>query len=334
MRSKRLGIFARGAAASVAIALALTASNDVAVAQTPPAAASPPKPLSESLTGLAKAEYEAGKVLYGDKDYPNAIVKFERAYELARDPRLLWNVAVCEKNLRRYARMLATIKRYRAEAASMMTDAERAQSDEIVKTVQQFVSALKVSASEAGADVFVDDEKVGTTPLAEPVIVDVGVRKIRVAKQGFKDGLVSQPVAGGGELAVDVRLEKELHRGRLVVQAGESDLIALDGSVVGKGRWEGTVASGGHTLRVTAPGMATHQSEPAVKDGETRRIDVTLNPLPKADAGRALVWIIGGVALATATVVTSAVLFKPTKAPGIEGNINPGSVQLSFGGKR
>ena len=69
----------------------------------PPAAAPAVKPLSESLSGLAIAEYEAAKILYGDKDYPNAIVKFERAYELSKVPRLLFKIAVCKKILRRFA---------------------------------------------------------------------------------------------------------------------------------------------------------------------------------------------------------------------------------------
>src|SRR4051812_25337068 len=101
---------ARLASALIAAACA-TFSASAAFAQAPPAAgATAAKPLSESLSGMAKAEYEAGKILYADKDYANAIVKFQHAFEISHEPRLLWNVAVCEKNLRRYARMLAAIQ--------------------------------------------------------------------------------------------------------------------------------------------------------------------------------------------------------------------------------
>jgi PEGA domain len=305
-------------------------------AETPgsPAPAAPVVPLSESLTGLAKAEYEGGKVLYGDKDYANAIVKFQRAYEISTDPRLLWNIAVCEKNLRRYSKMLATIKRYQKEAGPRLTDDEKARAAEIVTTVAQFVSALTVTVNEEGADVFIDDEKVGTTPLAAPVTVDVGTRNVRVVKAGFKTETVPKPIPGGGALALDVRLEKEIHRGRLLVVAGPEDLILLDGKPVGKGRWEGAVKSGGHQVRVTAQGMAAYQSEAVVQDTQTRRIEVTLNPLPKTDGTKTILWIVGGAVLATGAAVGGAFLFKPSKAAEVEGSIAPGNVQLSFGGRR
>ncbi|MFT3776536.1 MAG: PEGA domain-containing protein [Minicystis sp.] len=306
----------------------------------PPPPAAPPsgapaapavKPLAETLTGMAKAEYEAGRILYADKDYANAIVKFQRAHELSNDPRLLWNIAVCQKNLRRYSKMLDTIRRYRKEAAAMLTDEDRTQAAEIIKTVETFVSALKLRANEDGAEVFVDDEKVGTTPLAEPVFVDVGIRKIKLKKPGFKDFVVTREIVGGGEVSLDAQIEKEIHRGRLQVNAGDNDLIAIDGKPTGKGKWEGSLPSGGHTLRVTAQGMAAYQSEVVIQDDQLRRVDVTLNPLPR-DTTKTVLWIVGGAALAAGAAVGGAFLFKPSRTAPVEGNISPGTVQLSYGG--
>src|SRR6186713_3117351 len=67
----------------------------------PPAAepSAPQLPLAESLTGDAKGEYESGKLLFEHGDYAAAAVKFQHAYDLAKDPRLLWNVAAAEKQL-------------------------------------------------------------------------------------------------------------------------------------------------------------------------------------------------------------------------------------------
>jgi hypothetical protein len=329
MRFHRKGM---GFGLAVLLAAGSSAAADPPAAAPPAAPAGAAKPLSESLSGMARAEYEAGRILYADKDFGNAIVKFQKAHELANDPRLLWNIAVCQKNLRRYARMLATIRRYQHEAASLLTEEERAQSAEIVKTVESFVSGLKVTSNEAGAEVFVDEEKVGQTPLTEPVIVDVGVRKIKVVKPGFKDALLTREIVGGGQVAIDVQLEKEVHRGRLVVIAGENDIIALDGTTIGKGRWEGTTSSGGHTLKVTAPGMAAYQSEALVRDGEVRRIEVTLNPQARTDTTRTVLWVVGGAALAAGAAVGGFFLFKPSESPTVMGTIKPGSVNLSARG--
>jgi hypothetical protein len=323
--------------ALLAVGLGALLSAGPAIAQpapTPAPAAPTAKPLAESLTGMSRAEYEAGRILYADKDYGNAIVKFQRAHELANDPRLLWNIAVCQKNLRRYSKMLTTIQRYQSEAAALLTEDERAQAVEIIKTVQTFVSALKITVNEADADVLIDEEKVGTTPLAAPITVDVGIRKIRVVKKGFKEAALQKEIQGGGSVALDVDLEKEIHRGRLLVIAGDNDLIALDTKVVGKGRFEGSAPSGGHTLKVTAPGMAAYQSEVVIQDDQLRRVEVTLNPMARTDTTRTVLWIVGGAALAAGAAVGGAFLFKPQPAPGVQGNISPGTVQLSFGGRR
>jgi hypothetical protein len=280
---------------------------------------------------MARAEYEAGRILYADKDFGNAIVKFEKAHELSNDPRLLWNIAVCQKNLRRYGKMLRTIKRYRQEAAAMLSDDEKAQSVEIIKTVETFVSALKLRVSEAGAEVFVDDEKLATSPVAEPIMVDVGNRRIRITKPGFREVTITRQIVGGGEVTLEVAMEKEIHRGRLQVYAGSDDIILLDSKAVGRGTWEGTISSGGHTLRVTAQGMAPYQSEVVIQDDKVRRVDVALSPQARTDTTRTVLWILGGVVLAGGAAVGGAFLFKPGHPTAVSGNISPGTVQLAFG---
>ena len=327
--------------ASAALIVALSTSSfapAVAMAQTSgaqqAASSQKPPPLAESLTGMAKAEYEAGRVLYADGDYANAILKFQRAYELSKDPRLLWNVAVCEKNLRRYSRMLSTIRRYEQEAADMLTEAEREQAREIIKTVEAFVSELDLRVSEEGAQVYIDDELVGTTPLTEPLVVNVGTRRIRVTKPGFKEAVVTREVTGGGKIVLQVDLEQEIHQGRLIVSAGPNDFISIDGKLVGQGRWEGVLPSGGHSLRVHADGMQTYQSEVLIQDDQVRRIEVSLNPLPKSDTTATVLWIVGGAAVAAGAAVGGYFLFKPSAPEPTPGTINPHVVQLSFGGRR
>ena len=318
------------------LAAALGVVSVPAAAQTPPAAPAPgatPKPLAESITGMALAEYEAARILYGLKDFDNAIVKFQKSHEISGEPRLLWNIAVCEKNLRRYSRMLRTIRRYQVEAAAVLSPDERTQAAEIIRTVETFVSALKLTASEGGADVYVDDDRLGTTPLAEPIMVDVGKRRIRVVKPGFKEVLLTPEVIGGGELVLDVPLEKDVHRGRLQVFAGAEDVISLDGKAVGRERWDGSVSSGGHTLKVSAPGMAAYQSEVVIADEKLRRVDVTLSPAARTDTTRTVLWIVGGAVLAGGAAVGGYFLFKPQSVSPVNGSLAPHSTQLSFGSR-
>ncbi|WP_155798291.1 PEGA domain-containing protein [Sorangium cellulosum] len=303
-----------------------------AAAQPAPGASAPAaqRPLSETLSGEAKAEYEAARILFNDGDHRNAIIKFERAYELSRDPRLLWNIALCQKNLKRYTRLLATIELLLRDAGPQLTEQDRKDAAELIEATKAYVSRLDLQASEAGATVLVDGEEVGKTPLGEPVLLDIGTRRIRVTKKGFKDVEVTEQVAGGGVVTVKATLEREVHEGRLVVAAPPDAVISLDGRVVGRGTWEGPVPSGGHALRVTASGMVSHQSEVMILDNQTRRVEVSLLPQPKGSNIETWIWVGGGVVvLAGALLLGFGVLGGD---PPVNGNTSPGSVPLSARG--
>src|SRR5262245_19046704 len=108
--------------ASLVLALAVWFAP-ISYAEGAPAHAAP---LSEALTGSAKAEYDAGKILYADGDYAGAALKFGSAYDLSKDPRLLWNMAGAEKNHRHYARVEQLVKRYVSESGAAVNEADRA----------------------------------------------------------------------------------------------------------------------------------------------------------------------------------------------------------------
>ncbi|WP_437759115.1 PEGA domain-containing protein [Sorangium sp. So ce1389] len=328
-----LGGAALAGSAPAAAQPAPAAAQPAPAAPQPAPAASAPavqRPPSETLTGEAKAEYEAARILFNDGDYGNAIIKFERAYELSRDPRLLWNIALCQKNLKRYTRLLATIEQLLRDAGPQLTEQDRKDAADLIEATKAYVSRLDLQASEAGATVLVDGREVGQTPLREPVLLDIGARKIRVTKKGFKDVEVTEQVAGGGVVTVKATLEKEVHEGRLIIAAGPDAVISLDGRVVGRGTWEGMVASGGHTLRVTASGMESHQSEVMILDNQTRRVQVSLVPRPKESNIERWLWIGGGVVVLAGALLVGFGVFGP-ESP-VAGNTTPGSVPLSARG--
>jgi hypothetical protein len=272
MRSRGLRV------CSVAIALTLSGPlGGVATAQAPKSAVNV-KPLAQSLTGGAKADYDAAKVLASDGDFAGALIKFQSAYDQSKDPRLLYNVAFCEKNLRHYAKAIAALQRYLADGTGFLTDKDRKEADGLIQTFQPFTTNATFKVSEDGAQIFVDETPAGVSPLAAPVVLDIGERHIRVVKDGFRPFEKTLPVGGSAAVAVDVTLEKEVHEGHLVVDAPAGASIVLDGGPPSTGKLDATVPAGGHQLRVTAPGMRPFQSEVVIQDKETRSIQVALEP--------------------------------------------------------
>jgi hypothetical protein len=320
--------------AQPAASASAAASASVSAVPTPPPAV---PPLGESLTGDAKAAYESGKLLYQDGDNAGALLKFQQAYEASKDARLLWNMAVCQKNLRRYSKVLELVKKYQVDAASVMSDADRTQTQELISAVSGFVSPLTVKCNEAEAAVTIDEDAVGTTPLPAPVVVDMGSRRVKVAKTGFSDFTQTLQIAGNTPISVDVVLKKELHEGKLVVIAEPKQYIYVDGKMTGEGRWEGVVSSGGHMLRITAPGKRTYQSEITVKDGDRREVRVTLEneqaPAAAAGSSHTWMWIAGGAVLVAGVVVGGYFALRPkdeAAPPAVPGTMQPGTVQMPF----
>src|SRR5579862_8187589 len=80
-------------------------------APTTPTAAGPAT-LSDSLSGQAKDDYESGRILFENGDNAGALVKFQHAFDLSSDSRLLWDMGACEKNLRHYVHVLRLVERY------------------------------------------------------------------------------------------------------------------------------------------------------------------------------------------------------------------------------
>jgi hypothetical protein len=273
--------------------------------------------MGETLTGPAKAEYEAAKLLYGDGDFAGAFMKFRQAYVLSSDARLLWNLAVCEKNMRHYARVIRLVEQYQTYGANVTTAEDRQEAIALLAAVRSFVAPMTIQVNEPGASVYVDDELVGQTPVQGQVMVDIGNRRLKVAKPGFRTFDDVQPVTGSQSLVVTVQLVREIHEGRLIVTAPDGSTIEIDGQPVAQARWDARIASGGHTLRVTSPGMRPYQSEVVIKDEEARTLQISLEPEAKAG---------GGVLVAGGAAVGGYFLFKPKTEAAIPGTISPNVV--------
>jgi hypothetical protein len=284
-----------------------------------PAWADAPRPLSDSLTGSAKASYEGGKLLFDDHDYAGAATKYRAAYDTSRDPRLLWNIAACEKELRHYARASILVDRFLAQAGAMVTPDFVAQAKATQAALREFFSPVRVTVTPDGALVKIDGEDVGRSPFANPVPVDLGKHVVHVEKEGFAPYEGPVDVAGQNAVSINVAL-KGVEAGPttaiLAVSASEErDVVTVDDQVVGSGKWEGTVPPGIHHVRVTAEGKQPYTAEIELHAGEHRSIETTLE-----DAGKKAPlwpWLVGGGAVLVAgAVVGGYFLFKPSNTEG------------------
>jgi hypothetical protein len=240
-------------------------------------------------------------------DSAGALSKFEQAYEASKDARLLFNMAICEKNLKAYARMQSFLARYEREAGSTISAQEKATVDDALTAIKDLVGAVTVTASGAGATVTADGEVVGTTPLGSPMVLDLGKHSIVVEKPGFDRVERDVEIRGGQATSLAFTLTAHTATGHLVVAAESGSTIVIDGKVVSQDRFDGSLAAGTHEVEVTADGKAPYRADVELRDQETRTLEVSLS-----SAGGAPVWpwIAGGVAVVAGAVVGGYFLFQ------------------------
>ena len=181
---------------------------------------------------------------------------------------------------------------------------------------------LVVETSVENAEVLVDEETVGFTPL-DPVEVSPGSHTVRVRRPGFTEFVDVVEVAPGTEVRLPVSL---MALAMVLTVRSEPDLarVFVDGTFRGETPLELELIDGEHSVRVTAAGyrevIRTVQATP----GSVDALDVELEPIPEellepdppAWYEEPVTWVVvGGAAAAVAVaIVVTAVLLQPEDA--------------------
>jgi hypothetical protein len=218
-----------------------------------------PKTVREELPDAARKDWDAARDLLDTSDFAGALVEYQRAYDLSRNPRVLYNVAVCQKNLRHYARAEATFKQELTDGAGKISPQEETDVKAAIQALDPFVSSLEVTANEAGATLLIDGDSAGQTPFDKPVPIDVGPHEIRLHKDGFVDAVQTMTIAGGtpakASLSIDPAVKKATVTVTVTGVAGAN--VVIDGIDMGQAPFKGDVVAGRHTFEARAPGYVT-----------------------------------------------------------------------------
>jgi len=311
-------------------ALAQSATSTPVAGNAPHAVA----PLTQALTGEARADYDAALLLYQDQDFAGASLKFQHAYALSHDARLLWNAGASEKQQRHYAKTYLLVSRYLKEAGPDLADTERKEASALLRTIEAFVSHVSVTARPEGAELFVDENQVATLPAPE-VVVDMGARKFRFHKDGYRDLVIERDIVGGTPTTLDAALEVDVQTGTLRIVASTGDAIRIDGRFVGTGQWQGNLSPGAHALALSADQKKPYQTDVAVNAGQVTTLRLTLEPVAKTEKGKFLSWpwIAGGLVAVAAVGVGAYFALAPDKpgpAAAAPGTIAPGYWTLRY----
>ena len=179
-----------------------TASPARAADPSSPAASDP----SEADKQRASDHFRRGVDLYRDGDYRAALVEFERAYDIAPNYRVLFNLGQASFELKDYPSALQAFEGYLTQGGDEIDAERRAVVEGELAKLKNYVARLELTVNVADAEVAVDDIVVGHTPLAEPLVVGVGRRKLTISKPGHTPLQRYVDVAGGETKPLELAL--------------------------------------------------------------------------------------------------------------------------------
>jgi hypothetical protein len=148
----------------------------------------------------ARTRFQRGVEFFKDGDYRAALIEFKRAYEVAPNYKILYNLGQTSLELQDYAVALRSFERYLSEGGKEVPAARKHQIEGEIEKLKKRVARIEVKANMPDVEVFVDDVSVGKTPLP-PIVVSAGRRKIAVSKNGLS-AVRTIDVAGGDSTSV------------------------------------------------------------------------------------------------------------------------------------
>jgi hypothetical protein len=193
---------------AVAVTVALAGASLPAVAQTPPARPAAPETPGD-VTTQAAAHYARGVKLYQEDDFRAALIEFNRAYELAPNWAVLYNLGQSYYQLRDYPSALNTMEKYVQVGGANIPADRRSQVDREIGELRGRVAHVTLISNVAGADLTLDDASIGRTPLGTPIVVGEGRHKLTATKLGYVTTNKVVDIAGGDTLSIPIDLAQE-----------------------------------------------------------------------------------------------------------------------------
>jgi hypothetical protein len=196
------------AVVAVGLATALSLGPATARAQAAAAPAAHASPTDDAVA-QASEHYGRGVRLYQEEDYAAAVIEFNRAYELAPNFAVLYNIGQSYYSLRDYAAALTALERYEREGGAQVPAERRPQLEREIRELRGRVAHVTLVTSVPGADVTLDDAPLAGGSEGEPRLVGAGRHRFAASKPGFVTAARVVDVAGGDTLTVRLELLSE-----------------------------------------------------------------------------------------------------------------------------
>jgi len=214
-------------------------------------------------TTEARLHFDRALRLYEERYFDGALAELKKANELKPSYKLLYNIGQVQLAMHDFAAALGSYREYLEKGGAEIPSSRRDMVEKEIAKLEQRVVKLTVEADVPNAEVFVDDTSVGVTPLAEPVLVNSGTRRITVRHPDALPQSRQLTVVGGSQEKVAFTLRAKVpsappSSGSSAREGAASSVPpAMPAGNAGLPSEPGTLVSGGQKGAVDAGGAGS-----------------------------------------------------------------------------
>jgi hypothetical protein len=171
----------------------------------PSLAVAQPAPTPEEVQ-QAQARWNEGKAAFDAGNFEAARVAFKQAYTVFPHPAFLQNLGESELRTGRYVEAARHFSEFLRQPGQIPA-AQKDLAGKSLKRAAERLGAIVVEADVSGAEVKVDDDVVGKTPLGgAPFYVEPGTHVVVLRKEGYLEATQSIDVAKGPPKSITVSM--------------------------------------------------------------------------------------------------------------------------------
>lgn len=203
----------------------------------------------------AEEHFKKGVILMQQENWEGALVEFEESLKLYPTKSALFNKGMCLKALHRYIEALTIFEEYLERYGNEIDDARRKEVLENIEEIRALIGKLELVVNVDGAQIYINDKKVGESPLKEPIILASGVYKLRVERSGYETYQREIEIIAGKTKSLEVHLIKLKETGTLKLASNiVGAKVIIDGKEVGVTPLEIELPKGKHSIEVSYKG--------------------------------------------------------------------------------
>ncbi len=280
-----------------------------------------PAPKNEAPKTEAGHLKSAADVLMDQDRYADAVVLYQRAYELSNDPALLYNQGRAFEALGDYPIALEKLEGFERDASPTVRARVPGLKD-LITDLRGRIATIVVRTNAPAARLLVRQKDEGIISTEKRLSTRAGPASIEVDADGYETFRRDVELSAGAVVVVEANLTPKKRDALVVVRTTPSVDVLFDGKALGRAPLQVRATPGSHELVARGEGYYEQRVPMTLALGDRRDVELEMKSTPGIASKW---WFWTGIAVVIAGGVATAIVLT-TEKPHSTGSFSPGSV--------